>query len=116
MKKRIVFGMEVLALLCFAMPAVAGPPEGIPAVSAGYFAQEAAPVVVVGPAFQAEAPAYTMQTFQDLCYIVFTIATAAMLVGLMRSAKSGSNRLSKTHYNPRDRLQALARDQTTALG
>ena len=97
MKKRMVFLLALVALLCFAMPAIASPPVDWPSleaigpvasVASGYIVQELAPVVAVAPD--------NLRTSQVLYFdpiamtrtpsVDVNIATAATLAGLMHGA------------------------------
>lgn len=121
MKRIFVFFLALTALLCFAMPAVASPPGGLPALEAvgpvavlasGYVAQEAAPIVAVAPGLSlssATSFASIALALRVSIIALLIVATVAMLAGLMREAQSSGNRLS---FDPRRRLHALARDQT----
>lgn len=125
MKKRISILLAVsLALLCFAIPAVASPPGGSPVVEAmsfdsvdvtsNYLAQDKEPAPIIGSqvsahpapdvyAVKIEAASTTTVCFEPIA------ASAATLADFKARASSD---MSAYNYDPRDRLQALARDQT----
>jgi len=119
--KRIVFLAVVLALLCFAMPAIASPPGGLLALEVSslavgmpsvYVAPEVAPVVAIALGIAESATSVSASALEASILLIVIFATVAMLAGLMRGASSSGNRLSKTSFDPRKRLHRLARDQT----
>jgi hypothetical protein len=102
-KKEIFFIAVALALLIFAIPAVASPPVALPTIEAvgpvAYMApvvvQEVAPAIGVTPLLYESpsiAQAVTPEGFAVLALILF-IATAPTLAGLMREVSSSGKRL-----------------------
>ena len=120
MRKAMLFMAVVLALF-LAMPIAASPPVAAPALEAvGLVAeslltlpsQESAVVVTAAPTSLPRAQVFYFDSLAPAVFALLLIAIVAMLAGLMPKAPSFSKRLSSTNYNPRDRFQALARDQT----
>jgi hypothetical protein len=111
-KRSFVFFVICLAFMV-AMPVAASPPVDLPTLEA------VGPAVGIPQGTEQEPMAPGQVNFFDsiapeILVFIVSIAIAATLVGLMRGAQSSSNRLSKTGFNPRDRLHRLARDQTAA--
>jgi hypothetical protein len=100
--KKPVFFLVVLALLCFAMPAIASPPPGLPALEASgpiastaytFPTQEVAPFVAVAPGSLEGANFVSASALKASVLLVAIFATVAMLAGLMHAASSASHRL-----------------------
>jgi len=116
MKKILLLVM--LLGMSLALPAIASPPQvppdieavglmpGLPAV----FALQA-PAIAAAPRLKVRSPPGEALAASALILGVYCIAT---LAGLMRCGMSAGNRLSSTSYDARDRLHAMARDQTAA--
>jgi len=98
MKRIFVLLLALAALLCFAMPAIASPPGGLPTlevsslvadIAPAYLAQEVAPVIAAAPAFAESATTFVSASALEASIgSLLIIATAAMLAGLIPKASS----------------------------
>lgn len=119
MRKIFILLAAVMLALCFAIPAVAGPPgklpvlevalsADLPAVSALPVYQE--PVIVAVPRLEMSASSQAVVASALVLGVYYIVI---MLAGLMRRLVRRTNCEGKAMvYDPRDRLHALARDQT----
>jgi hypothetical protein len=101
-KKKIFFIAVALALLIFAIPAVASPPMELPALEAvgpvAFVApavvQETQPIVAKSSGILPSAQVYSFESIAPENIILLLAAIGvAMLAGLMRGASSSSKRL-----------------------
>lgn len=113
MKKRIVFTLVVLVLLCFAMPAIASPPLEVPTIEAvgpdiGIYQTTPVALEVASIAINSGGLALAVNYFETVStrestslieYVSF--GNAPMLAGLMYGVVSNSvreTRIAKDYY------------------
>ena len=104
-KKIFVFFLAVAALLCFAMPAIASPPGGLPvlealgpvaAYAAPAISLERAPIIAAAPNVESATTFESVSALETSIATLLIIATVATLAGLMYgAAKSG---IAKSYY------------------
>jgi hypothetical protein len=118
MKRKIVFCMALVALLCFAMPAIASPPVALPTLepiglavnTATYSSVDVPAFVAASPEVSTEVPFVIKSSAIIVSLVAFGFALKAMLAGFKKDR--ATNTASKLPYDPRRRVLALARDQT----
>jgi hypothetical protein len=114
LKKAFIFLLAITMAIGFAIPLGAGPPDlaAIPTVST-YASFSSAPgsALYVAPT---PAPILTIgEIVGSALSVIAVVLSLFTLAYLMRGALTPDISLSTVSYDPRDRLQALARDQTS---